>query len=299
MGAGRSSMKAIALRVFLASVGVTALAAIGAVLFDGLSLSEPVLISSFVFAIHALGVLIAAILGQRRAARLSAAASSWVLIAAGLGWLALVWLEHFGIMRHPPDTILRLLGTAETFAVVALVHALTLWPERPAPVVRLLRYPAWGSATAAGLVLTTIFWFESLWVSAGDWSWKLFAIFLILSTASTIGLFVTHRLRREDLDALDDTGMDRRVPVALTCPRCGAAASIRANTRDACGSCGLRLRVEFEEPRCACGYLLHGLTGDTCPECGRPISEHRPWASASTAARSASDAPARTPPTSP
>ncbi|MFG0305261.1 MAG: hypothetical protein ACF8Q5_03490 [Phycisphaerales bacterium JB040] len=271
--------KALALRVFLVSIGLTALAAITAVLFDGLSVSQPILFSSMVFAVHALGALVGAVLWQRAPTRRMVLAGVLIGVAGGLLWLSFIWSEELNILsQHLERKLVRVAGSCSTVAVALLVRGLVLWPSPAGGPVRLIRRGAWVSGAVASGILLSVIWAEGIW-GRSDWDWKLFAIFLILSTAGTVGTFVVHRLTRDDLAEPDDTAMGQSMPVSLTCPRCAEACEIRANRKEACRACGLRLRVEFEEPRCACGYLLHGLTGDRCPECGRSIVEQQAWGS--------------------
>ena len=285
--------KSVALRVFLGSIAFAALASVLAILFDGWSFKEPVLLSALVFAIHSLVALVGAVLRQRPPARGLALAGVLIAVAGALVWLTLIWLDHFDVTGwRVGDRIARGAGSFSTVGAALTTHALARWPASHKAPVRIVRLAAWifGYLAAAVLLFALIM---------DDWSdtgGKIFSICLIFAAGSTVGVFVLDRLLRDDLAHHDDTPLGGSVQVALVCPRCAESAVVHANTKSACAGCGLRLRVEFEEPRCLCGYLLHGLTSRTCPECGRSIEPQGAWAGAteSIAARSASDDPDQT-----
>jgi len=283
------------LYAFLASVALAVLAAITAILFDDLNVSGPVLLSSVDFAVCSLAGLIGAVLWKRRATRRLVVTGVSLGVAAGLVWLALIWLDHANVLGWRNEgRIARVGGTLTTLGVAGMVHALALWPaakSTPAQLARVgSRLFGWLSA---GILCFMIIADE--WMDEGG---KAFAVFLVASAGCTVALFILDRLASADMVEHGDSAMGARVPVALTCPRCAGAVEVRTNTDGACPSCGLRLRVECEEPRCDCGYLLHGLTGEVCPECGKPIKTSQGWtATAPSAEQSGSDDPDQTPPT--
>jgi len=252
--------------VLLAAAGVAAL------VFDlpqaGQIIASAVLVAVYSFA----GLACAAMLSKRHRVgfvRLTLACAAISLA----GWLAFIWLES--ILPYSDDrNLARVAATPTVIGAFTLYVAMITLPRLHSVIGRWFRRGAIGAAGCTGLLLLALIWAED------HLPFQLFGrtlgVLALLASLGTVVVPLFWRLERVRLLDLEST-VEKRVPVTLTCPRCGERLETRANTNTACRGCGLRLRVQFEEPRCVCGYLLYGLTGDRCPECGRPIPHDRRW----------------------
>lgn len=119
-----------------------------------------------------------------------------------------------------------------------------------------------------GLILLTMRWLDF----DSSILWRLFGGLLIAGLFCTFASPLIAYLEHLSRKRTDDATVERFVPVRVTCPKCGASMSVRANRPESCRRCGLGIRVDITEPRCECGYLLTGITAERCPECGRAIT---------------------------
>ena len=264
------------LRFFVASLAVTGVLGVTALLMQ-VPYEEELVLTSFLLTIYSLAGLVCAFVISYR----TLAGAAWVgagLLALSLcGWLVLVWTQY-QIGWRVSELLTRISGSATVLGVLAM-HAVLLMLVRfrrsPGKLVRV------GTIACAAAVV--------LWAVLAIWDWDLMfgeplgrvvGAIAIVASLGTIATPLLARLEGLDRDAAGDATLTGVVPVSLTCPRCAKALVIAANKTRRCQGCGLKISVRFQEPRCDCGYLLHGLTGDTCPECGRSIptgDQRRAW----------------------
>jgi len=274
---GQMTWKARFLWVFLVSIAITVVIAITAIVYDDMPYQEEILLSSFLFALHALGALLGAVMWQRKRARRMVWLGVGVLLIGGLLWIALIWVDGLNLFDRSLERLLQKTGgTGTTAGLAFMLRGLVLWPENRPRAVRVLSFASWVCGAVAALVLLFAIWTDGWWWDE-DILVKTFASMLTIAAGCGVGVFVVARLTQGDLVEHEDSALGNRMLVNVKCPRCGQFTELRANTYGRCMTCDLKLKVEFEEPRCACGYLLHGLTGDVCPECGQSIKSKRGW----------------------
>lgn len=258
--------------VIAAALGVIGLLGGQGVLF------EKTLMTSLIFGVACVPSMSLALVRERGRRR---ALGTFGFGAAGLAvalWLSVVWdvvQPRFVAPSALFEWTLRIAGTATVLCVWSAVYA-------PVSIVSFERW--WGRATrlvallcASIVSLMIIFWiyYDDLVSWIGEDYGRAMGVFVIVSVAAILAIPALRRLERAEREDVQESTVARRLFVSVRCPRCAAPQSLRANTHAACGSCGLRIRVDVDEPRCKCGYLLYGAAGDVCPECAAPIER---WA---------------------
>jgi hypothetical protein len=265
------STRRVLLWCFLASLSLTAVTGMAALLFD-LQAEEQLLATVSLIAVYSLAALGGTSMLARRTSRIPAWASLVTLGLSLVGWLVMIWGDR--ALRSVNDEIVRTCGTLTLIGLWSIhLAGLRLFTIRRVPGRAARIGASVFGALALGIILPMIWgvdWDE-------DVVFRLLGVFLILAT---LGTFATPLLAR--LESLSrrhgaDASVDHFVEVRLTCPRCASDMTVRANKDERCLTCGLRVNLGVEEPRCTCGYLLYGLTADLCPECGRPIPDDMRW----------------------
>lgn len=268
----------IALRAFLAAVGVSAVFGL-LVILDVLSDTRFVMTGG-VIAAGCLATLVAALVADHGRFQRWMHAAMWVTWLAGLVWLSIVWFEP-AMGSFLMERVARSAGALTAFSAWSIFSGVTLAPRTGGASTRAVRlgtfavFTAWAAfgefalanpEAAEGFIQNTI---------GSQWFGRILAASVVVVAAGTVAQPVLIRLVRTPESEGAIRG--RHAHVALSCPRCGAACGIEANTEAACPACRLAIRVEVAEPRCACGYLLHGIEGASCPECGAAIPESLRW----------------------
>ena len=261
--------------LFVASLGVTALLGVMALLTPGVPFQEELLGTSGLLTAYSLLGLVASLAIAR--------ARSYAVIWTAIGclavslliWLGLIWFDAM-IPWDTVDDSHRCAVTALVFGVLG-IHG-TLLPlvrikRRLGKAVRLGTIVA---ACAGAVLALGIMWDVGLPLR-DDLLARIAAAFLIPAALGTIAVPVLARIEFVGGAHFDADSLDRFVPVFIRCPRCALEQTVPANRKNRCDGCGLEAMISFTEPRCVCGYLLYGLPEPTCPECGRDVPVGVRW----------------------
>ncbi|MCA9290794.1 MAG: hypothetical protein KDA25_06675, partial [Phycisphaerales bacterium] len=216
------------------------------ILFDDLGrMGERILVTSLLTGLYSLLCLACAIVMDRR----QSVSAMWVGIGASvtaLGlWMVLVWFDGMS----PDDWIVRLGFTATVIAIAVPHHGLLRLLRLVAPWAEWVRRGTLAAAAALTLLVLPSIWFD--WFEAEPIA-KLGGVLAVLGSCGTVVTPVLSLIERIQgrHPAVD---LPARIVIDLTCPRCRAAQQIETGA-GACGSCGLKIRIEIEEPHCPCGY---------------------------------------------
>ncbi len=239
------------------------MAVVAALFQDHLASENQLFSTSITTAIYALLALLAALVIARHPR------TGWIalalLMASYLSWLVLIWVDPGWRNDEPYRRVIGLITVPA--AVLLHIGVLTLAPLR-ATLWRVMRIIVAGCSVGAGLIiLALIAADDSFFMNDGG---VLLGVLILLALFGTVMVPVAGAIERSTARDTQESDLDLKTPVSLTCPRCSAAARIDSNTDATCPACALRIRVTIEEPRCDCGYLLYNLDTGRCPECGEP-----------------------------
>lgn len=165
-------------------------------------------------------------------------------------WLGLTWIDP-GYPKEEPW--IRLGGILTTLSLWAATFGLLRLPTLTSGLFAGIRTITGviASLLAASIILAIVFDIDA------DEMTRFIGILVILVIAGSVAtpiLALIDRSRQE----LETTGLESRVVVSLSCPRCGKAQPLKTGGAK-CTGCGLRIEIRVEEPRCACGFLLYGI----------------------------------------
>ena len=272
---------ALALRVFLATIGAAVLGGLAFIL--GIVREERWLFSAIILAGGCLLVFVQAWVadrGRHRAwMRLGMVAAA---LAAAAGIVS-VWLASTPLGRSVGELTLRSGLASLAVAVWAAWGGVLTFSRVTGAAIAPVRWgtfaliSAWGTvAVLACIDPVTAEQFVALVVSP-EWFARALGSSAVVSLAGTIAQPILVLLARRTAQSSDPRLGDRHLAVDVRCPRCGAMPAIEANTDALCPACRLSIRVVVDEPRCACGFLLYRLEGSSCPECGTGVPDALRW----------------------
>lgn len=278
--------------LFVASLGVTALLGVLALLTPGVPYEGELLATSGLLTAYSLAGLVATFAIAKGPLPGVAWAAVGLLAFSLCAWLVLVWFGR-AMGWDTRDLIAKLSASATVFGVLGL-HAVLLLLVRLARRLSITCRTGTIIAACLGALLALgLMWDISLLLD-DDFTGRVAAALLIPAALGTIAVPVLARIEFVGRRESQEEGLDRFVPVTIRCPRCALERKAHANRKSRCQGCGLEAMVSFTEPRCTCGYLLYGLPDPVCPECGRAIPKEQWWGCGSAAA--ASGAPGDEPP---
>ncbi len=269
-------LRIVSIWTLIVSVSLTALVGIVVLIFPDFRNEGQVLGSGALVAVYSLVCLGCAVMMARGRARKLLWVPIVTLGAALLVWLLFIWFERS--MRGNIDELVARIGGTFTFIGFASLHAsLMFQPTLRSKRTQITRVFAILSAAVVALILTLLIWEIINEGRYDDLIWRGVGVVVIIGSLATLLTLAFSRLDAIERAYADDSPMNAKIDVELTCPRCGLRQNVRSNHDSRCTRCRLSIRVEVEEPRCDCGYLLLGLDADVCPECGRPIkAEDKP-----------------------
>lgn len=259
---------------FVASLGVTALLGVVALLTPGFPFQGPLLATSALLSAYSLLGLVATVPIARGRCRKVVWAAVGCLACSFVGWLVLTWFDR-AIGWDAQEQIAKTALTLLTFGVLGLHGVLLHLVRLVRPLGRTVRTGTIAAACAGCALMLGALWDAPL-IGNSDIG-RFVAALLIPSALGTIAVPVLGRIEYLGGVNFDDDSLDRHVPVVIRCPRCELERTAPANRTTRCSGCGLQSVLSFTEPRCACGYLLYGLPEPKCPECGRDVPEEKLW----------------------
>lgn len=267
--------RALWLWLFVASLGVTAVLGMMALLLPDIPYEQELLGTSALLTGYSLAGLIATVaIARGRMPWLPWTAVALLMLSFGL-WLALTWF-HAPLPPTTEETFVKAAGTLTTFGILPLHASLLLLVPFHRHFSRVVRAVTIAAACTTATLITIAIWEIDLF-PRGEYLARLMGAFSIPTALGTIAVPVLARIefltRREG----EEHVIARHVPVWRRCPRCGHEGEQDANRRGLCPACGLAMTITLAEPRCPCGYLLYGLREPICPECGRAIDKSDWW----------------------
>jgi len=226
------------LALSLASLAVLWVAAI---VFDAISMrAEAILATVFLIAVTSLAALPCATCLERARHRRLMLSGLIASIGAGAGWIAYVWLAR----RLPfgGDALANMLMPVTVWAGFCMLFALLATRRITGIIPRGLRFLTLAVGGVLGLAILWIAWFDvHRWLREDE------VVQLIsgLSVIVAFGAFTTmvaSRLRQLEGDEEADTDDEVRLPLTLTCPRCGRWQETQTGGAN-CIQCGLHIRI--------------------------------------------------------
>lgn len=268
-------LKMTFLWVFICSLGLTAATGVYALFAPQGSMSGEILATTALMGAYGFVTLMAAIVLERR----RFVPLMWFDIAAAsvcaLCMLVVIWTRF----SSDQDLIARTAIVSAILAAWSTHLGLICLPALRRGVGRAARAL---TAACAGLLALILIAFTvnsdmASWFEQSTLFQSLTGSLAVVACAGSIAIPVLRRLESLQRTGDEDHALAARPEIFLTCPRCGAAQTVRAG-KSRCAQCRLGFTIEVEEPRCPCGYLLYGVPGDKCPECGAPIAAEKRWA---------------------
>lgn len=260
---------------FVASLGVTAVLGMMALLLPDIPYEEELLGTSALLTGYSLAGLMATVAIARGRLPWLAWTAVGLLLGSFVLWLVLIWFNR-PLPWRIEETIIRLAGTATTCGILSLHASLLLLVQFQRQFSRVVRAITIAAACITALLIVTAIW-EIDFLRGDDWLARLMGACSIPAALGTIAVPVLARIEFVTRREGEEHMIARHVPVWRRCPRCGHEGEQDANRRGLCPGCGLEMTITLAEPRCACGYLLHGLREPICPECGRAIDKSDWW----------------------
>ncbi len=180
---------------FVASLGVTAVLGMMALLLPSIPFEEELFLSSALLAGYSLLGLMASIAIARcpiRAAAWAAVASLAISLAV---WLVLIWGES-AISWRTAETIARIGGSFTVLGVLPLHASLLLLASFERLLSRAVRVVTIVAACGAGLLLMSLFWgfWDSWYSDVGEWIGRLTGALAIPAALGTIAVPVLARI---------------------------------------------------------------------------------------------------------